>query len=147
MRVLHASNRRQLDRLLARDPVRRPDVECTVDRIVREVRREGDAALVRWARRLDGLAEPIEVGRAELEAGWRATSKEVRRAIRLAATHIERVAARQLPREFSMAVCPGVRVSQKTQPLARVGCYVPGGRYPLPSTLLMTVVPARVAGR
>jgi len=146
MRAFSASNRRQLDRLVARHAERQADVERVAARIVRDVRREGDGAVGRWARKLDALAGPIEVSRAELDAGWRATSKDVRRAIRVAAMHIERVATRQVPREFTVTVCPGVRVSQKTQAFARVGCYVPGGRYPLPSTLLMTVVPARVAG-
>jgi histidinol dehydrogenase len=146
MRVVSASDRRRIDRLLAHDAARRPDVERAAERIVRDVRREGDAAVVRWARKLDALDGPIELRRADLDAGWRATPQDVRRAIRVAATHIERVAMRQVPREFSVTVCPGVRVSQKAQALARVGCYVPGGRYPLPSTLLMTVVPARVAG-
>src|SRR6185503_1496187 len=79
-------------------------------------------------------------------AGWRATPPAVRRAIRLAARHIARVAARQVPRPFTEMVAPGLRIEQRVEPLARVGCYVPGGRYPLPSTLLMTAIPAREAG-
>jgi histidinol dehydrogenase len=70
----------------------------------------------------------------------------VRTAIRQAVKHLERVAERQVPRGFTVRVAPGIAIEQRVQPLARVGCYVPGGRYPLPSTLLMTVVPARVAG-
>src|SRR5207244_1144277 len=68
------------------------------------------------------------------------------RAIRRAASHIARVAFRQIPRHFDLRVAPGVSVEQRIEPLARVGCYVPGGRFPLPSSLLMTAVPARVAG-
>src|SRR6185295_17306671 len=59
---------------------------------------------------------------------------------------VRQVAERQLPRPFQVEVRPGLTVEQRVQPLRRVGCYVPGGRYPLPSTLLMTAVPARVAG-
>src|SRR5262245_12313887 len=70
----------------------------------------------------------------------------VRRAIRQAARNIARVAFRQIPRHQDIAVAPGVSVEQRVEPLARVGCYVPGGRFPLPSSLLMTAVPARVAG-
>jgi histidinol dehydrogenase len=70
----------------------------------------------------------------------------VRDAIRTAARYLARVAARQVPRDTSVRLAPGHRIDQRVQPLARVGCYVPGGRHPLPSTLLMTVVPARVAG-
>src|SRR6185503_3994239 len=68
------------------------------------------------------------------------------RAIRVAARHIARVAFRQIPKHWDLEVAPGVLVEQRVEPLARVGCYVPGGRFPLPSSLLMTVVPARVAG-
>ena len=62
----------------------------------------------------------------------------MRRAIAQAAEHIARVARRQLPKSSRMTVAPGVSVEQRVEPLARVGCYVPGGRFPLPSSLLMT---------
>jgi histidinol dehydrogenase len=64
----------------------------------------------------------------------------------VAARHIRRVARRQIPRAWSVSPTPGVRIEQRVLPLDRVGCYVPGGRYPLPSSLLMTAIPARVAG-
>jgi histidinol dehydrogenase len=70
----------------------------------------------------------------------------VRKALRTAASHIAAVARAQLPKDRRVRVAPGVSVEQQVRPLERVGCYVPGGRYPLPSSLLMTVVPARVAG-
>jgi histidinol dehydrogenase len=70
----------------------------------------------------------------------------VRRAIEQAARNIAKVAARQVPKSFSVTVAPGVSVEQRVEPLARVGCYVPGGRFPLPSSLLMTAIPARIAG-
>jgi histidinol dehydrogenase len=70
----------------------------------------------------------------------------VRRAIHLAASHIARVAFKQIPRHFDVDVIRGVSVEQRVEPIARVGCYVPGGRFPLPSSLLMSAVPARVAG-
>jgi histidinol dehydrogenase len=71
---------------------------------------------------------------------------DVRRAIGQAARHIARVARRQLPKAWRTVVAPGVSVEQRVEPLARVGCYAPGGRFPLPSSLLMTAIPARVAG-
>ena len=70
----------------------------------------------------------------------------MRAAIRLAIRNVRRVALEQRPRVFSVDVQPGVRVEQRVQPLERVGCYLPGGRYPLPSTVVMTVTPAVVAG-
>ena len=71
---------------------------------------------------------------------------EVWSAIRLAAKHIARVSARQVPKGWTMSPAPGVRIRQRVLPLDRVGCYVPGGRYPLPSSLLMTAIPASIAG-
>src|SRR5207247_5074207 len=68
------------------------------------------------------------------------------RAIAAASRHSARVARRQLPKTSRTRVAPGVVVDQRVEPLARVGCYVPGGRFPLPSSLLMTAIPARVAG-
>ena len=117
-------------------------------RIVADVRRRGDTALLYWTRRLDNprAARQFEVGRRELDRAWASTPREARRAIAHAARNIRLVAERQRPRPFTIDVQPGVRVEQRVAPLASVGCYVPGGRFPLPSTVLMTVVPAVVAG-
>lgn len=148
MRILLAKDVRAIAALTARDKARDPRVVRTVTRIVRDVRKDGDAAVAAWERRVGGhmAAPPFVVDEREQRAGWDATSPAVRRAIRAAIRNIRRVAKRQVPRPFSVTVQPGVRIEQRVQPLRRVGCYVPGGRYPLPSTLLMTVVPARAAG-
>ena len=146
MRIFHPSDKTSLERWLTR--WHRPNRETArrAGRIVADVRRGGDAAVRDWATRLDGLEGPIDVSARELQRGWDATPRDVRAAIRVAARHLRRVAERQLPRPFTIAVAPGIRIEQRVQPLGRVGCYVPGGRYPLPSTLLMTAIPARVAG-
>ena len=139
---------RALERRLARGNAPDPRVMRDAHRIVEDVRRRGDASVAAWTRRLDGVtaAPPFNVPSRQIDDGWRACGPEVRRAIRRAIRNIEHVAIRQRPRGFVTQVEPGVRVEQRVVPLARVGCYVPGGRYPLPSTLLMTVVAARVAG-
>ena len=110
------------------------------------MRREGDRALIEFARRFDGVSPPIEVSAGEIRAGAARAGRDVRRAIERAAGHIARVAQYQLPKPWKRTIAPGVVVEQRLEPLARVGCYVPGGRFPLPSSLLMTAVPARVAG-
>ena len=145
MRIILASNRQAIERLASRDEARSPEVERQAARIVADVRRRGDRALRDWTRRLDG-ARVRTLDTADLRRGWAATPADVRRALRQAATHLRKVAARQVPKGFTVRVAPGLRVEQRVHPLGRVGCYVPGGRYPLPSTLLMTVVPARAAG-
>jgi histidinol dehydrogenase len=145
MRLILSSDRRAIDRLASRDEARSPAVARQAARIIADVRRRGDRALREWTRRLDG-SRVRTFGQADLRRGWDATPSDVRRAIRQAAAHLKRVAKRQVPRGFVVKVAPGLRVALRVQPLDRVGCYVPGGRYPLPSTLLMTVVPARAAG-
>ena len=99
-----------------------------------------------FAKQFDNLTAPMEIGREEMEAQAATVSPQVRLAIKHAAQNIARVAAKQVPKTFDMEVVKGVRVEQRVEPLARVGCYVPGGRFPLPSSLLMTAIPARVAG-
>jgi histidinol dehydrogenase len=147
MKIVDASDTRAIDRLLA--PVERPDdraFERRVQRIVDEVRTGGDRALARCATRFDRLSGPIEVSAEEMRHGAARVEPAVRRAIAQAAAHIATVAFRQIPKHVDVQVARGVTVEQRVEPLARVGCYVPGGRFPLPSSLLMTAVPARVAG-
>ena len=146
LRVLDASDTRAIDRLLA--PAGRDDraFERRVQRIVDAVRTDGDRALARFARRFDHVSGPIEVTVAEMRDGAARVDPAVRRAIERAAANIAAVAFRQIPKHFDFAVVPGVSIEQRIEPLERVGCYVPGGRFPLPSSLLMTAVPARVAG-
>jgi histidinol dehydrogenase len=146
VRIIDARNKRALDRVLARGRTEDRALERRVAAIVAAVRRDGDAALVRFARKFDGVAPPIEVARAEMINAAALVPLDVRRAIERAARNIARVAFRQIPKHWDIRVAPGVVVEQRVEPLERVGCYVPGGRFPLPSSLLMTAIPARVAG-
>ena len=146
LRVVDASDTRAVDRLLARSRPQDRALDRLVRRIVEGVRTDGDLALNGFARRFDHVTGSIEVSRDEMLDAAARVSPEVRRAIRQAARHIARVARRQLPKTTVTRVTPGVTVEQRVEPLARVGCYVPGGRFPLPSSLLMTSIPARVAG-
>ena len=114
--------------------------------IVADVRKRGDTALRSWSRRLDGFDAPRELSVRELHDGWRATDPRVRRAIRLAVARTSRVAQDQLPTPTATYSTPGVRIESRREALSRVGCYVPGGRFPLVSSLVMTVVPAKIAG-
>ena len=146
MRIIKAGDTRAVTALLDRAPRRDPAVERRVARIVDAVRREGDRAVRRFARELDGLEGGVDVTAEEMRGAAARVPATVRRAIALAARHIRRVAARQVPRGWTVRPAAGVAIEQRVVPLDRVGCYVPGGRYPLPSSLLMTAIPARVAG-
>ena len=146
MRVLSARDKRAVDRLIAHKPADDRAFRRRVQAIVDAVRREGDRALVRFAKRFDAATPPLEVTPAAIRAGATRVDVTVRRALAQAAEHIARVAARQIPHHFDVTVVPGVTIEQRVEPLRAVGCYVPGGRFPLPSSLLMTAVPAHVAG-
>jgi histidinol dehydrogenase len=146
VKIIEATNRAAIARLLARDHRADRALDRRVRAIVDRVRDGGDRALARFARRFDGASLPLEVGRDEMRDQAARVPVDVRRAIRQAARNIARVAFRQIPKHWDLEVAPGVLVEQRVEPLARVGCYVPGGRFPLPSSLLMTSVPARVAG-
>jgi histidinol dehydrogenase len=146
IRIVDSSDRKRVAALLSATRVRDAATERTVARIVREVQRRGDAALLAYARRLDGVDSTIEITPDEMRVGAAAVPLQVRRALRQAARHIRFVAKRQIPRGWRTGVAEGITVEQRIVPLDRVGCYVPGGRYPLPSTLLMTAIPAVAAG-
>src|ERR1700737_2658444 len=117
-------------------------------RIIANVRKRGDAAIREWTKKFDGvdLRAGMWVSSREIEKAANDVAKETRLAIEHAARNIRVVAERQLPRAWGLEVEPGVEVSQVVRPIEAVGCYVPGGRFSLLSTLLMTVIPAQVAG-
>ena len=146
IRIVPSSDRAGVGQLLRSSPGRDPATERTVARIVGDVRERGDAALLAYARRFDGLDSGLEITIEEMQSAAAGVAAPVRRALRVAARHIRAVARRQVPRGWRTRVAPGVQVEQRIVPLDRVGCYVPGGRYPLPSSLLMTAIPAIAAG-
>ncbi len=148
MRIV-ALNDRVAGEILAARQRSNAAAERVSARIVADVRRRGDAALFSWARRLDGARltpRTLWVSAADRRAARLSVSRELGTALVRAARNIRRVAAQQRPRSWSITVEPGVRVGQRATPLDTIGCYIPGGRYSLVSTLLMTAVPAQVAG-
>jgi histidinol dehydrogenase len=121
--------------------------EEAVRPIVAAVRAEGDRALLRYARQFDGLADqPLRVSAEELEEAGQQLGAEIRQAAETARRNIWQFAKTQLPEERFEEYSPGRMLGWIIRPLEAVGCYVPSGRYPLPSTLLMTVVLAQAAG-
>lgn len=119
----------------------------TVRRIVNDVQRQGDRALLRYAKKFDGLASPdaLRIAPEEMSAAGEALDPALRDAIATAAAQIRGFANRQLPSSWNNEE-NGLTTGQLVRPLSSVGCYVPSGRHPLPSTLLMTAIPAQVAG-
>jgi histidinol dehydrogenase len=146
IRLIRADDESQVAAVLDRGARRDGEIEKRVARIVARVRRDGDTALLAYAKQFDHLAMPVEVSRDEMRDAGATLPLEVRQAIATAARHIRHVARRQVPRGWKTSPAPGVSIEQRVIPLDRVGCYVPGGRYPLPSSLLMNAIPAKVAG-
>ena len=147
MRILTREAALQRVRKLERRGSELSKQEPQVRSIVEDVRRHGDRALRKYAQKWDGLGakEDVRVSAAELEAAWTMASPQLRVSLRQAAANIRRFCERQKPREWRKNG-NGISCGQIVRPLESVGCYVPGGRHPLVSTLLMTVIPAQVAG-
>ena len=134
--------------LIERGSTSLESVQPAVKRIVADVRRSGDRALLRYARRFDRLAADaaIRVDADEMAAAWSKIDPALQDALKTAAKQIRAFAERQSPKSWMTAAAPGLRTGQLVRSIDAVACYVPGGRHPLPSTMLMTVVPAQVAG-
>jgi len=144
MRILES---RSVGRLLARRGARLAEAEAVVRPILEAVRRRGDAALLEYARRFDGFTRrSVRVPEKDLRAALAGLAPQFRAAVETAAANIRAFAERQMPREWTAVPQPGLRVGQVVRPLDAVAAYIPSGRYPLPSTLLMTAIPAQVAG-
>ncbi|MBZ5684307.1 MAG: histidinol dehydrogenase [Acidobacteriia bacterium] len=147
MRILSGQKAaRTVERLVSR-ATSLTALEPRVRAIIKDVRRNGDRALRRYAVLLDGLAKdrPLQVPEDEMAVAWNTLTPSTRKSLREAAQNIRRFCEWQKPRNWTRTR-RGISLGQLAIPLDSVGCYVPGGRYPLVSTLLMTVIPAQVAG-
>jgi len=127
-----------------------PDVQRVVDAILADVRARGDEALIELTARHDrftaSTAAALRVSADELDAAERALAPETRAALAYAAERVERFHAAAVPKSWRITDEHGSELGQEIRPLQRIGVYVPGGRAAYPSTVLMTALPARVAG-
>ncbi len=127
--------------LITRKTVRLEEAERIVAPILADVRQRGDAALLEYARKFDGFT-----GSSVRMAVEGSLTPEMEAAVKTAAENIREHAYTQLPVEGATEYPDGRRLGEIVRPLDSMGAYIPAGRYPLPSTLLMTVIPAQVAG-
>ena len=142
-------DRTAIERFFSRAESAPSDVEHAVDDIIAAIRRRGDRAVAQFTRRFDGVRiDPgdFDVPPDRWVQAWRATPPRLRRAMRTAKRRIEAFHRRQILKGWSVQEQGFGRIEQRVLPLRRVAVYVPGGRAPLPSTVLMCVLPARVAG-
>jgi histidinol dehydrogenase len=144
MRILES---KQVGRLLQRKAARLTEAEAVVRLILDAVRKRGDRALFEYARKFDKLTRAsVRVPTRELTEARAKLAPDFARAVALAAANIRAYAGRQMPQEWTRQMGSGLQLGQIVRPLDSVAAYIPSGRYPLPSTILMTVVPAQVAG-
>ncbi len=147
--MLRIIDYREADKLLQRRSARLNQAERIVAPILEDVRRRGDRALLKYARHLDGLepgVKTVEVRPERIQSAYDALSSEFLRALRQASRHIRDFARMQMPKSKMARLADGQRAGQIVRPLDAMAAYIPSGRYPLVSTLLMTVIPAQAAG-
>ncbi|HEU0138666.1 MAG TPA: histidinol dehydrogenase [Bryobacteraceae bacterium] len=137
----------QVSRILARKAARFAEAEAVVRPILEAVRKRGDKAVLEYARKFDGFdRRSVLIPEKELSAARDRLSPSFRAAVRTASRNIRAFAKLQMPEARSTVLDRGLRVGQIVRPLDTVAAYIPAGRYPLPSTLMMTAIPAQVAG-
>jgi histidinol dehydrogenase len=147
MRILELTARTEAELLKLRQ-THDQEAYRVASKIVSDVRRRGDHAVEDWTKKLDGTdisGSRIWISKKEMAAAKRRVNREFLRAVEHAAKNVRKVAEQQLPRSWSLRVEDGVGIRQLVRPLDSIGCYIPGGRFALLSTLVMTTVPAQVA--
>lgn len=147
LRILSTRKGEFLDALLTRRSRRIEEAEREASPILEAIRARGDEALLEYARELDGLGDAeLRVSAKRLQHARDEMPGDFVRAVELASSRIRRYAERQMPTEWLEPAGDGIELGQLVRPLDCVGAYIPGGRYPLPSTVMMTVAPAQAAG-
>lgn len=148
MRVLKLTPKVE-KKLLRAHQERDVEADRVAAEIIADIRKRGDAALFAWTEKLNGIdlrREGLWVSPREMRSAHKQVKPKFLSALRHAARNIRRVAEKQLPKPWTLQVEKGVHVAQIVRPMDTVGCYIPGGQFALVSTLLMTVIPAQVAG-
>jgi histidinol dehydrogenase len=148
MRILKLTSRTEKE-LLSRRAQADSEAQAVAAEIVGDVRKRGDSALFAWAKKLDGMdlaRSGVWISKREIRGAEKSVSPDFVKAIKRASENVRIVAEKQLPRAWIVETTPGVKIQQIIRPVENIGCYIPGGRFSLISTLVMTVVPAKVAG-
>ncbi|MBW2980639.1 histidinol dehydrogenase [Candidatus Woesearchaeota archaeon] len=149
IQIIKSSDKNEIEAIKKRSFV---DFDLVVNRVrpvIKDIKQKGDAALFYYTRKYDEVElnkEIVKVGKREIKEAYKKVNEKTIKAIKKAAANIERYCRLQLPKEWSKEVEKGITVGQLVRPIESVGCYIPCGNFPLPSTVLMTVVPAKAAG-
>ena len=146
IRILDWENIRP-EEILNRDIRAEEDVSAAVDAVIADVRQHGDEALLRYTERFDGVKlTALEVTAAEIDAAWTTLDEDFKTTLQMAADNIRRFHEKQVQNDFVLTDRPGIVMGQRYTPIRRVGVCVPRSPEAFPSTILMNVIPARIAG-
>jgi len=122
-------------------------IEETVKEIIKEVKNNGDKALIKFTEKFDKVKlKEILVSKQEIKDAYKKVSKKEINALKFAKKNLEKSCKKQLPKEWNIETIKGVKVGELIRPIEKIGAYVPGGKYPYPSSVLMNLVPAKTAG-
>ncbi len=149
IRIINIKNREEIERIKSRN---KANLDMAISRakpIIETVKKFGDNALIDYTKKFDcfGITKnTIEINENEIKDAYKKVDKKLIKALKEAAEIIKKFCKEQLPKEWSKEIKKGIKVGQIIRPLEKVGCYVPGGKYSLVSTVLMTVIPAKAAG-
>ena len=136
-----------LSDILCRDIRDEKNVDAQIDDIIRNVRERGDAALIEYAERFDrARLDALRVTQEEIDEAWDKTDEDFKTTLQMAHDNIAAFHSRQIARDFVITDQPGIVLGQRYTPIERAGVYVPGGTASYPSTVLMDVIPAKLAG-
>ena len=135
------------EKILNRDIQAEEDVSKAVDAVIAAVRERGDAALKEYTLRFDGVElETLQVSQEEIDAAWESVEEDFRTTLQMAADNIRRFHEQQVHRDFVLTDQPGIVMGQRYTPIEKVGVCVPRSPVAFPSTILMNVIPAKIAG-
>ena len=140
-------NKETVEELIKRSQADINSVLTTVSDILNDVRENKDNAVKAYTAKFDKAElDDLKVSEEEIKKAYDELDGELIKALESASSNIEKFHKAQIPEEWEMEVIPGITAGQIIRPINSVGCYIPGGRAVYPSTILMTVIPAKIAG-
>src|SRR3989338_7013987 len=147
--IIKSSDKAEIRKIKGRSSALAGKAAETARRIIDNIKKNGDNALIDYAKKFDGTdlsRNKIQVSKKEIKDACKKVAPSIIKSLKTAAINISKFAEYQLPEEWKKEINKGIIVGQIIRPLDSVGCYAPGGNYPLVSSVLMTVIPAKIAG-
>ena len=147
--IITLKNKEKIDLITKRSMENFELALTRVKPIIKDVKVFGDNALIKYTKQFDGYSitkNTLQVSKKEIKQAYKKVDKKTIKALKEASSLIKKFAEQQIPKPWFKELKKGIKAGQLIKPLQKVGCYIPGGNYQLPSTILMTVIPAKIAG-